>query len=101
MQGYLFESVNSEKVNFLIIYDISDDKRRRKLAIFLEGYGKRVQESAFEFCVSKRIRRDIIDKIPSLIKDDDSVRVYPIEFTNKVISWGECVDFIKSDVLIA
>jgi CRISPR-associated protein Cas2 len=32
----------------VVVYDIADDKRRLKLANFLEGYGRRVQESAFE-----------------------------------------------------
>ncbi|MEM9817484.1 MAG: CRISPR-associated endonuclease Cas2 [Cyanobacteria bacterium P01_D01_bin.6] len=32
----------------LVVYDIPDDKRRTKLATFLEGYGRRVQYSVFE-----------------------------------------------------
>lgn len=36
----------------LVIYDIPDDKRRNKLATFLEGYGRRVQKSAFECFLS-------------------------------------------------
>jgi len=32
----------------LVTYDISDNKRRTKLATFLEGYGRRVQKSVFE-----------------------------------------------------
>ena len=32
----------------LVVYDIADDRRRGKLSDFLEGYGRRVQESVFE-----------------------------------------------------
>ena len=32
----------------LVSYDISDDKRRRKVCKILEGYGYRVQYSVFE-----------------------------------------------------
>ncbi|NJN04871.1 MAG: CRISPR-associated endonuclease Cas2, partial [Leptolyngbyaceae cyanobacterium RM1_1_2] len=32
----------------LVVYDISDDRRRTKLATFLEGYGRRVQYSVFD-----------------------------------------------------
>jgi CRISPR-associated protein Cas2 len=32
----------------LVVYDIADDRRRLKLANFLEGHGRRVQESVFE-----------------------------------------------------
>ncbi|MFE4108590.1 CRISPR-associated endonuclease Cas2, partial [Almyronema epifaneia] len=36
----------------LVVYDIPDDKRRTKLATFLEGYGRRVQYSVFECFMS-------------------------------------------------
>ena len=32
----------------LVTYDIPDNKRRQKLADFLERYGRRVQKSVFE-----------------------------------------------------
>ena len=35
-----------EKVRVLVIYDISDDRRRRMYVKLLNGYGYRVQESA-------------------------------------------------------
>jgi len=33
---------------YVISYDVSDDKKRRKLAKYLESYGVRVQYSVFE-----------------------------------------------------
>ncbi len=33
---------------YLVSYDITSDKRRRKIASILENYGKRVQYSVFE-----------------------------------------------------
>ena len=42
------EELEDDKQFILIIYDIVDNKRRVKFAKFLEGYGKRVQKSAFE-----------------------------------------------------
>jgi CRISPR-associated protein Cas2 len=33
---------------YVISYDIPDDKRRKKIADLLEGYGQRVQYSVFE-----------------------------------------------------
>ena len=32
---------------YVISYDIPDDKRRKKIADLLEGYGQRVQYSVF------------------------------------------------------
>lgn len=36
----------------LVVYDIADDRRRTGLSDFLEGYGRRVQESVFECFLS-------------------------------------------------
>ena len=36
----------------VIIYDISEDKQRLKMAKFLNSYGHRVQKSAFEACLT-------------------------------------------------
>ena len=35
-------------MNFLVSYDISNNKKRRKIVKILEDYGDRVQESVFE-----------------------------------------------------
>jgi len=32
----------------LVVYDIPNNKRRLKLSNFLEGHGRRVQDSVFE-----------------------------------------------------
>ena len=47
-----FGQDNSIKYLVLIIYDISSNKRRTKMAKLLESYGFRVQRSAFEAVVS-------------------------------------------------
>ena len=48
------EELEDDKQFILIIYDIVDNKRRIKFAKFLEGYGKRVQKSAFEAMLSSQ-----------------------------------------------
>lgn len=35
-------------IRTLVIYDITDNKKRREIVKFLSGYGVRVQRSAFE-----------------------------------------------------
>lgn len=37
---------------YVVVYDISSDKQRKKVSDLLEGYGLRVQYSVFE-CVFK------------------------------------------------
>jgi len=61
----------------LIIYDIPDDKRRLKLSNFLEGYGRRVQKSAFECFMSLEEMRALFQKVNKRVKpQEDNVRFY-------------------------
>ena len=39
------DELENDKQFVLIIYDITDNKRRTKFAKLMEGYGKRVQKS--------------------------------------------------------
>jgi CRISPR-associated protein Cas2 len=61
----------------IVVYDIADDRRRTKLATFLEGYGRRVQESVFECFVSleemAKLHRLVKGKVKSNV---DNVRFY-------------------------
>lgn len=44
----LVEDEGNDKYLILIIYDISDNKHRLEISKLLEGYGTRIQKSAFE-----------------------------------------------------
>ena len=94
MEDYFFstveENTQEKKAYVLIIYDIVDNKRRTKFAKLLEGYGKRVQKSAFEAMLSEKNYYKLIDQIPAYIdrNGEDSVRVYKITGKGKVKSWG-------------
>ena len=56
----------------MIIYDIVDNKRRVKFAKFLEGYGKRVQKSAFEAMLSSQRYEKMVREIPKYIELKDN-----------------------------
>ncbi len=43
-----------EKSFIIVCYDITDDKRRNKVANILEDYGERVQYSVFECYLDKK-----------------------------------------------
>ena len=47
----------------VIIYDISEDKQRLKMAKFLNSYGHRVQKSAFEACLTEKQYDNFIAKL--------------------------------------
>jgi CRISPR-associated protein Cas2 len=75
----------------LVVYDIADDKRRVKLATFLEGYGRRVQESVFECFISLEEMKKLHDKIKKRVKlQEDNVRLYwiPSDALPKALAIG-------------
>jgi CRISPR-associated protein Cas2 len=75
----------------VVIYDIPDDKRRDKLATFLEGYGRRVQKSAFECFLSLDEMRKLYAKVEKKVNpQEDDVRFYWIseEAVSRVLVIG-------------
>lgn len=62
----------------LVIYDIPDDKRRGKLSNFLEGYGRRVQKSAFECFLTLEEMAFLHDRVARqfVLPQEDNVRFY-------------------------
>jgi CRISPR-associated protein Cas2 len=63
--------------SLLIAYDIVSDKRRKKIAELLEGYGVRVNMSVFEARLTSRDANEMIAKLQGLIKPkQDSARIY-------------------------
>jgi CRISPR-associated protein Cas2 len=64
---------------YVVTYDISCDKRRKKVADLLEGYGRRVQYSVFECVLTAAKYKELRQRLRKRIKDgEDSVRFYPI-----------------------
>lgn len=61
----------------LVTYDVVDNRRRTKLATFLEGYGRRVQKSVFECFMGlgemQKLQEQMLKRI-SL--PEDNVRLY-------------------------
>ena len=83
------ESHNVKKLYVLIIYDIVDNKKRLAFSKKLNGYGFRVQKSAFEAMITENLYRKLIDEISKLIdKELDSVRVYKIRGSGEVNLFG-------------
>jgi CRISPR-associated protein Cas2 len=67
-------------IRAVIIYDISDDKRRLLVSNLLEGYGKRVNRSVFECLISSSVKlKKLKIGIQNIVdKKTDSVRVYTV-----------------------
>ena len=63
---------------YVIIYDISDNKCRSRIAKYLEGKGQRIQESAFELRLKELELTEIISTLKRIIKDHGNIRIYPV-----------------------
>lgn len=76
---------------YVVVYDISCDKRRKKVSDLLEGYGKRVQYSTFECVLTKSKYRELRTRLKKQVKTEDSVRFYPLSnhTLEQVEIWGE------------
>lgn len=65
------------KMFVLVIYDISDNRRRASLAKILAGFGYRVQESAFEAMLTKGQLAKLVARIDRFAIDCDNIRCVP------------------------
>lgn len=86
----------------LVVYDISDDRRRNRLATFLEGYGRRVQESVFECFLSLEEMKRLHERVKRQVKPDDNVRFYwiPKEAVSRALTLGSLLPEPPPDVYI-
>ncbi|HMV43760.1 MAG TPA: CRISPR-associated endonuclease Cas2 [Leptospiraceae bacterium] len=86
--------------NWIISYDISDPKRLRKVAKFLEGYGERIQHSLFRVQANDRDIEKIKFELTKKIAEEDSV--FYLRFCNlcaqKVHKLNPKLDWKKEDV---
>jgi len=76
---------------YVVVYDIPCDRRRKKVADLLEGYGQRVQYSVFECVLAPSKYRELRDRLRKRIKSaEDSVRFYPLSghTLDQVETWG-------------
>lgn len=76
---------------YVVVYDVSCDKRRKKVADLLEGYGERVQYSVFECVLDKDRYRQLSDRLIKRINlEEDSIRIYPIVESSlrRIKTWG-------------
>jgi CRISPR-associated protein Cas2 len=63
---------------WLICYDISDNKRRYYIDKILQGYGERIQKSAFE-CLLKSNEMNLLQKeLKKHITMEDAIHYYPL-----------------------
>ena len=83
-------SKEAERRRVLVIYDIADDRRRRKMVKCLERYGGRVQHSAFEAVLQQRAWEEMAARAATIIREaEDSLRVYVLRNGSAMRTWGK------------
>lgn len=96
-----FDHDNSMKYLVLVIYDISSNKKRAKLAKVLESFGFRVQKSAFEAVMTTPEYTKLIKRIDRLIdEEDDYVRIYRLTGNVEINTWGKIQNIVEENVMI-
>ena len=73
----------------LIIYDIRNDKRRRKAVKLLESVGIRVQYSAFECTLTASSLKQITTKLKKILSAEDSLRIYSFNDNISITDIGQ------------
>lgn len=68
-------------MNYVVAYDISNDKRRKKVSDILDKYGVRVNYSVYEIELNKTKLRTLLDEFEDkklIHKEYDSLRFYQV-----------------------
>jgi CRISPR-associated protein Cas2 len=73
---------------FIVVYDVADDKERKRLSKILEGYGFRVQKSAFECVLNRYSKSRLIEQIKKLELQTGFVNIYGVRERGSAISIG-------------
>ena len=81
-------------MQWIITYDIVNDKVRRQVVKILTAYSLRVQKSVFEGQVKQKSIDELMAKLEKVIKmDEDSIRCYQVcqkcEEQIRIIGIGE------------
>ncbi|MDR1776169.1 MAG: CRISPR-associated endonuclease Cas2 [Actinomycetes bacterium] len=98
----IFEGKKKEvqKWYVLVIYDISDNKKRTRLAKYLNGFGFRIQLSAYEAILTREKYRKMEQGIGRIVGPEDSVRIYRIRGQGEVSIFGSGDLISDEDVVV-
>lgn len=85
----------------VVIYDITDNKKRYRMYKALLSYGERVQRSAFECHLTQRKYEKMIgDILPFIDEESDLLRIYKLSGSTEVRMWGRIPATYDEDVII-
>ena len=70
--------VSTREMMMVFTYDVSDNKRRRRIAKRLEDQMSRVQKSVFEARMSRQSAERLAHEVSNMLGPEDSLRVYAV-----------------------
>lgn len=77
--------------NWLICYDIEDDKERTRIYKCLLKYGKTIQKSVFEVSFPERklkLQQEMIEQLKSIASEEANIRFYNLTKKGLENSWS-------------
>ena len=84
---------------YVISYDISEDRMRRKIAKELQNYGVRIQYSVFECDLTAKRYKELYAKLVKLTLElhEGSIRIYTIcqNCQEKIVTIGEPLNQLR------
>lgn len=88
-----------DKTWTIVCYDIRNDKRLRKIAKLMEGYGSRLQFSIFRCHLSATNTQRLRHELATLMEAEDSVAFIPVCATcfTKIHFLGQTQDWESHD----
>jgi len=92
-----------ERAFYVLAYDLSDDRRRAKIARLMESLGERVQGSVFEAWLTPGELNRLVAKAKKVMNErEDSLRIYPLcaACRPKIRVEGEGKPLLPPDVVI-
>lgn len=83
---------------WMVAYDISNHKIRRKVSIILKDHGLRVQYSVFECRLKKNQLAELRQTLSNLIETTDTIRWYPLcSWCETSIDWQGTGEPVETD----
>ncbi len=90
---------------YVISYDVSNDRRRNRIAKLLMGFGERVQYSVFECEFNDKKKEEHLRKrLKKIINpDEDTIRIYKIKEEHKkdiiILGFGKITKYEECYVI--
>ena len=74
---------------YVVVYDITANGERTKIARLLKGYGFRIQKSVFQCRLTRAWNRELIEKIEKLGIKTGFVRIYRLDYSSRKTDIGQ------------